>query len=91
LRSWSSSHVSLPVASYGRVSMVHPELSFFWADMSIYPGNSGGPVVEADKLVGIVSGQPVIPVEGDQTLRTRIPFARITKASGLHDLLAALA
>lgn len=40
---WSSSHFSLPVFSFGRVSMLHDALPFFWADISIYPGNSGGP------------------------------------------------
>jgi CBS domain-containing protein len=39
--------------------MVHHILPFFWADMSIYPGNSGGPVVEDGKLVGVVSAQAV--------------------------------
>ena len=34
--------------------MLHNTLPFFWADMSIYPGNSGGPVVANDRLVGIV-------------------------------------
>jgi S1-C subfamily serine protease len=85
---WSSRDFSLPISSFGRVSMLHDALSFYWVDMSIYPGNSGGPVVEADKIVGIVSGQPTIPVEGDKELETRIPFAKIIKAEFIAELLS---
>lgn len=88
LAQWSSSFFSLPSFSFGRVSMVHDELPFFWADMSIYPGNSGGPVIEGDKLVGIVSGQPTIPVEDSEKFRTRIPFGKIIKAKFIADLLS---
>jgi hypothetical protein len=42
---WRSSFFSLPTFSFGKVSMLHNALQFFWADMSIYPGNSGGPVI----------------------------------------------
>jgi hypothetical protein len=87
LAHWSSSYFSLPTFSFGRVSMIHDELPFFWADMSIYPGNSGGPIIEGDKLVGIVSGQPTIPVEDSEKFRTRIPFGKIIKAKFITDLL----
>jgi S1-C subfamily serine protease len=86
---WSSSHFSLPVSSFGRVSMLHGALPFFWADMSIYPGNSGGPVVANDLLVGIVSAQALLPIEGVPNASTRIPFARIVKTSVVRSLLAA--
>lgn len=85
---WSSSFYSLPTFSFGRVSMLHDKLPFFWVDMSIYPGNSGGPVIEGDKLVGIVSGQPTIPVEDSEEFRTRIPFGKIIKAKFITDLLS---
>ncbi len=84
---WSSSYFSLPTFSFGRVSMAHDDLDFFWVDMSIYPGNSGGPIIEGDKLVGIVSGQPTIPVEDSEKFRTRIPFGKIIKAKLITDLL----
>ena len=84
---WSSSYFSLPTFSFGRVSMVHDDLDFFWVDMSIYPGNSGGPIIEGDKLVGMVSGQPTIPVEDSEKFRTRIPFGKIIKAKFITDLL----
>lgn len=85
---WSSSYFSLPMFSFGRVSMLHNALPFYWADMSIYPGNSGGPVIEADKIVGIVSGQAWIPVEESKELRTRIPFGKIIKARFIAELLS---
>lgn len=85
---WSSSYYSLPTFSFGRVSMLHKALPFYWVDMSIYPGNSGGPVVEEDKLIGIVSGQPTIPVEKAEELQTRIPFGKIIKAKFIIELLS---
>jgi hypothetical protein len=85
---WSSSYYSLPTFSFGRVSMLHKALPFYWVDMSIYPGNSGGPVVEGDKLIGIVSGQPTIPVEKAEELQTRIPFGKIIKAKFIIELLS---
>lgn len=84
---WSSSHFSLPVSSFGRVSMQHPALPFFWADMSIYPGNSGGPVVADGRLIGVVSAQATLPIDGAPDVRTRIPFGRIIKTSVVRQLL----
>lgn len=78
----ASAAVSLPVFSWGHVAMRHEELPFFWADLTIYPGNSGGPVIESksNKLVGIVSGQA--RVEG-----ARVPFARVINAGIIRGLL----
>lgn len=83
---WSPSHVSLPVVSFGRIAMLHNALPFFWADISVYPGSSGGAVVEDDRLVGIVSGQAVTPVEGVNNAVTRIPFARAMRAGLMRNL-----
>jgi hypothetical protein len=77
---WASRAVSLPVASFGKVAMSHPALPFFWADISLYPGNSGGPVVEGDKLVGIVSSQAMWD-------DARIPFARVIRTAHIRPLL----
>lgn len=88
-KSWASNSYSLPVFSFGRVSLLHQNLNFFWADMSIYPGNSGGPIIENNKLVGIVSAQAVIPIESNDQmgLSTRIPFGKIIKAKYIKELL----
>ena len=86
-RHWSSSYFSLPVFSFGRVSMMHDQLPFYWIDMSIYPGNSGGPVIENNKLVGAVSAQAILPADSNPNVKTRIPFGKIIKAKYVHELL----
>ncbi|WP_083326307.1 S1 family peptidase [Hymenobacter coccineus] len=84
---WSSTIFAVPVSSFGKVSMVNQYLPFFLADMSIYPGNSGGPIIANDKLVGIVSAQPTIALEGVTDLRSRIPFGIIIHVKHAIDLL----
>jgi S1-C subfamily serine protease len=84
---WSSSHLSLPVFSWGKVSMLHAQLPFYWCDMSIYPGNSGGPVIENGKLVGVVSAQATLPIDDAPQVRTRIPFGKIIKTCFVKQLL----
>jgi len=87
LAHWSSSYFSLPVFSFGKVSMLHDELPFYWCDMSIFPGNSGGPVIENGKLVGVVSAQATLPIDEAPNIKTRIPFAKIIKAYYVKELL----
>jgi hypothetical protein len=88
---WRSNILSLPLSTYGRVSLLHPALPFFWADLTILPGNSGGPVIEGDRLVGIVSAQPTSPVEVEgaavERVRTRMPLAQMIKAVEIRELL----
>ncbi|GAO72709.1 hypothetical protein CSE6_025_41460 [Comamonas sp. E6] len=84
---WSSSHFSVPVTSFGRVSMLHEQLPFYWVDMSIFPGNSGGPVVANDRLVGVVSAQATLPIDAIPEVRTRIPFGKIIKSCYVRALL----
>jgi hypothetical protein len=86
---WASSNYSAPVFSFGRVSMLHESLPFFWADMSAFPGNSGGPVIANDRLVGIVSGQATVPLDDAPDIQTRIPFTNITKARFVRELVEA--
>ena len=96
LRNWSSSYVSLPVFSYGHVGMLHAGLPSFWADISIWPGNSGGPIIGDKKIVGIVSSQATIPIEpgsyGQQASeqRIRILFARAIKPRPVREMIAVL-
>lgn len=92
---WGASVSSLPVTSFGRVAMLPNGLPFFWVDMSLYPGNSGGPVVGDGRLVGIVHGQASVEPEPTdprleplaRALRTRIPFADVSKAEPMRALL----
>jgi hypothetical protein len=75
-----SDWASAPVFSFGHVAMVNERLAYYWADISIYPGNSGGPVVEGDRLVGVVSGQALVE-------QVRVPFARIIPGAEIKRLL----
>ena len=75
--------------------MLHAGLPYFWGDISIYPGNSDGPVIEGDKIVGVVSAQPTLQGEcfptasADQgPFEYRIPFGKIIKARFIWKLLA---
>jgi len=77
---WSASTVSLPTFSFGKIAMTDSRLPFFWGDVSTYPGDSGGPVIRQDTLVGIMSGQATFESQ-------RIPFAYIIKINYLKDLL----
>lgn len=79
-KQFSALEQSLPVFAFGKVAMLAKELAYFWSDMSIYPGNSGGPVIENGKLVGIVSRQATN--DG-----VRIPFGLIIKAKYVKELL----
>ena len=85
---WSSSNFSQPVFSFGKVSMLHDALPFYWVDMSIFPGNSGGPLVEGDSLVGVVSAQATVPIDDVPQVRARIPFGRIIKTKYVRELLS---
>lgn len=76
--------VVLPCFTFGKVSTNYPDLHYFWGDLRVYPGNSGSPIIEDRKLVGIVSSEAVIEYDGDFI---RIPVAKATKAKFLPDLL----
>ena len=80
---------SIPALSFGRVAVTHRSFPFFAADLAVYPGSSGGPVVSGGKLVGIVSAQSLIPLEGQQAsgVPLRKPLALVVKASFIHGLL----
>ena len=54
---WQSEFFSLPSFAFGRVSMLHQRLPYFWCDFGPYPGHSGAPVIEAGKMVGVISNQ----------------------------------
>lgn len=90
---WRSEILSLPHSTYGRVSLLHPALPYFCADITIYPGNSGGPVIEGDHLVGIVSAQPSIEVELEGSAidgfsaSARVPLGIMIKAGEIRELL----
>lgn len=87
LAHWSSSYYSLPVFSFGKIAMFHKDIDYFWADISIYAGNSGGPIVCNGKLIGIVTANAVIPLVNDTNFSMRIPFAKLTKSKHIVKLI----
>ncbi len=79
-----STDISLPCFTFGKISMVSPDLPYFWGDLRVYRGNSGCPVIEDDKIVGIVTHDAVI--EEKNTLNN-VPFAKATKAKYIIEML----
>ncbi|HEX9990370.1 MAG TPA: trypsin-like peptidase domain-containing protein [Chloroflexia bacterium] len=93
---WASKTVSVPAFVFGRVSVLHSALPYFWCDMSNYPGNSGAPVVENGKLIGIAVTQPasldeVLHSDTYEKLparsKTGMPFAQVVKANNVKKLI----
>lgn len=82
---YQSNVVVLPVSTFGNIAMTHDQLSYFIGDITVYPGNSGGPVIQDNKLIGIVSGQVLIPVDHSNRLSSRGTLAKVIKAE--HILL----
>ena len=86
---WATGLLSIPALSFGRVAITQKSFPFFAADLAIYPGSSGGPVVSGGKLVGIVSTQSLIPLDGQRAsgVPLRKPLALVVKAKFIRDLL----
>ncbi len=82
---YQSNVVVLPVSTFGHIAMAHNQLSYFIGDITVYPGNSGGPVIKGNKLIGIVSGQVLIPVDQANRLSSRGTLAKVIRAE--HILL----
>ncbi len=87
---YQSNVVVLPVSTYGNVAMTHEQLPYLIGDITVYPGNSGGPVIKNNKLVGIVSGQVLIPLHNSSDLSSKGTLAKIIKASNILEGLKKL-
>lgn len=79
-----SSDITLPCFTFGKVSMTSPDLPYFWGDLRVYIGNSGCPVIENEKIVGIVTHDAVIE-DGERI--NNVPFAKATKTKFLFPML----
>lgn len=88
---YQSNIVVLPVSTFGSIAMAHDQLSYFIGDITVYPGNSGGPVIKSNKLIGVVSGQVLIPVDARDSkngyqstpLSSRGTLAKVIKAEAI--------
>lgn len=77
---YQSNVVVLPVSTFGNVAMAHEQLAYFIGDITVYPGNSGGPVIRDDKLIGIVSKQVLIPLDRSTYYSSRGTLAKVIRA-----------
>lgn len=82
-----SKFISIPAFAFGKISQLKDDLHYFWVDISVYPGNSGGPIIENDKLVGIVTEQAAIKSDTDSNVEIRIPFGSVVKAEYVLKLI----
>lgn len=78
-------YASDPFVTHGKVSLLSKYANYFYADMANSPGFSGGPVIQNNKIIGVISGtmsySPDIPLSG---------FTRIIKLSNLKRYLIEL-
>lgn len=81
---WSSAKRTLPIFTFGKVAMLHPDLHYFWGDVRVYHGNSGGPIIEDNKIVGIVS-QTGVEMDEDELIR--LPFAKAIKMKYVNKII----
>jgi hypothetical protein len=91
-RPWNSNLIYDPVFTFGKVAAPSIRKHFFLGDLTIAPGNSGGPVVRNNKLVGIISSQPILTVihkDGAVYADTysRYPYANVIKSANIFPLL----
>jgi hypothetical protein len=87
---WRSSYYSLPVFAFGKIAMLRADVPFYLIDLSAWPGNSGGPIVEGQKLVGIVSEQARVELEQLPGVAVGIPVTRAIKAKYFPELIKIL-
>jgi hypothetical protein len=80
--------VVLPLTTFGKTALCHPFLYYFIADITVNPGNSGGPIIRNNKIVGIVSQQMLVDLrinsgvdlnEVINKLKSSSPLAKIIK------------
>jgi len=55
-----------PFTTFGRVAMNNNAFNSFYVDITIIYGNSGGPVILDNKLIGIISGINLYQISTDQ-------------------------
>lgn len=87
---YQSNVVVLPVSTFGNIAMTHKKLSYLIGDITVYPGNSGGPVIKNNKMIGIVSGQVLIPLQNSPNAASRGTLAKIIKTSDILEGLRIL-
>lgn len=54
---WVSKYLYQPVVTFGKIASISKFKPYFFGDVNVMPGNSGGAIVSNNKLIGIVSKQ----------------------------------
>jgi len=90
--SYYSNYVSNPAFTFGHVANPSIHNYFFLSDLTISPGNSGGPIIKEGKLVGIVSLQGNLNVQdknGNNYMDAfyRFPYGFAIKSAHIIPLL----
>lgn len=80
------------VVSTGKIESVNQSVPAYKAAIAIYPGNSGGPIIKNDKLVGVLSYQAEIANNIDAAMHpfVKANSATVIKASYILPLLRKL-
>ncbi|MBU8888106.1 MULTISPECIES: S1 family peptidase [Bacillus] len=83
--------VSRPVFSFGRIAAYDEVDAYFWGDISVSAGSSGGPVFDSNgSLIGIVQGQSkTYSTNAGIEIVTRGLFTSIVKAKYIVKLINA--
>ncbi|MDB5009226.1 MAG: hypothetical protein JWQ06_15 [Mucilaginibacter sp.] len=81
-----------PVVANGKIASYNKSAINFTADLTVYPGNSGGPVIKNNKLIGVLSYQKGIKNNIDAAMHPydQANLATVTKASYIIPLLKKL-
>ncbi|TWJ03527.1 trypsin-like peptidase [Mucilaginibacter frigoritolerans] len=86
---WEAYNYSRPVVTFGSIADPEKDKNYFLGNIFVYHGNSGGPIVVNDKLVGITCGAVI---EGDSTNSSKkkyymMNYSKFMKSSIIEPLL----
>jgi hypothetical protein len=86
---WQSPLITRTFISRGTVNDTNPRPGIFYADVFVYHGFSGGPIIFNGKLVGIISGIDFIPIStaGNNLNQVVQVKMRISKSSNIMEWL----
>jgi|GEM_PF-5715327 len=88
--------VVLPLTTFGKTALYSPSLYYFIADVTVNPGNSGGPIIRNNKIIGIASQQMLVDLKMStsidlndiiSTLKSSSPLAKIVKSKYIIQIL----
>jgi hypothetical protein len=88
--------VVLPLTTFGKTALYSPSLYYFIADVTVNPGNSGGPIIRNNKIIGIASQQMLVDLKMNtsidlkdivSTLKYSSPLAKIVKSKYIIQMI----